>query len=422
MTKIFSYTMPIDTPLLDAYLALEGGFTDQFGYWAKDRPCRNIGLGRCIAIRSLSELEYVCEGPSDQPPILFSFNRFDAHNPQPTDPLFASFPKLHLMINEVVLIENAQGRFLQVNSLGPVYEGRVARFAKRVDGATTPEPRTIDYTLERDSREAWRATVDEALGQIRAGRLRKVVPARQLHLTAAEEFSAADLFVNLVRGSAIGTVFLYRYGDVFFVGATPELLVRRAGERVESMCLAGTTSAGASPAERDRLAAALLADPKNRAEHAYVVDYLREAFGRNCYDVRVDDAPHILSLAHVQHLCTPVSGRLLEGMSLLSLMRELHPTPALAGAPVGEAMMLIRALEPFNRGFFGGTAGYLDGSGDGEFSVTIRSGVFDGFEGYVYAGCGIVEGSDADAEYDEIDMKLKTILSAFSAPDEEARS
>lgn len=107
----------------------------------------------------------------------------------------------------------------------------------------------------------------------------------------------------------------------------------------------------------------------------------------------------------------------MQGRSLADLAMQLMPTPALAGTPVGEAMMLLRQTEPFNRGFFGGCAGYLTADGDGEFSVTIRSGVFDGEMGWVYAGCGIVDGSKADDEYDEIDLKLKTILSAFDGGD-----
>ncbi len=419
MTKLFSYTLPIDGSLVDAYCALERDFTDQFVYYCKDRPCHLIGFGRCVALRSLSDAEFTVQGPSDHAPIFFSFSRFDANNPKPTDPLFATFPKLHLMLPEVVLIEDETGRFLQVNSLGPVYEGRVTRFSQRVDTTTPHSNRTIGFALESDSSVAWAAMVEEALARIRSGRLSKVVPARRLHLVTDEMFSARDLLVNLIDGAAGGTVFLYRYGDVFFIGATPELLIRKKGCQVVSMCLAGSTSAGSTPAERAALADELLHDRKNLSEHAYVVDYLREAFDRNCYDVEMEDHPQVLPLAHIQHLHTPISGKVLEGVTLLSLMRELHPTPALSGTPVGEAEVLIREIEPFNRGFFGGTVGYVDGNDDGEFSVGIRSGVFDGKEGYVYAGCGIVEGSCAASEHDEIDLKLKTILSAFRAPERE---
>ena len=106
---------------------------------------------------------------------------------------------------------------------------------------------------------------------------------------------------------------------------------------------------------------------------------------------------------------------MLDGVTLTDLMEDLHPTPAVAGTPVGEAKMLLRAIEPYNRGFYAGACGFVDGAGDGEFSVALRAGVFDGEMGYVYGGCGIVGESDAEAEYAEIDLKLRTILSAFGA-------
>ena len=206
---------------------------------------------------------------------------------------------------------------------------------------------------------------------------------------------------------------LYRYADVFFCGCTPELLVRKRGQQLESMCLAGTCPASEDPDHARELASELMADEKNRAEHEHVVHFMREVLGRICHDVRIPREPQILSLRHVQHLHTPVSAKVLEGVNLPELVGDLHPTPAVAGTPVGEAKMLIRQIESYNRGFFAGACGYIDGAGDGAFSVGLRTGVFDGEGGWVYAGCGIVEGSVADDEFDEIDMKLKTILSAF---------
>lgn len=179
------------------------------------------------------------------------------------------------------------------------------------------------------------------------------------------------------------------------------------------MCLAGTCPAGSCEVEREAFAAELMADAKNRAEHDYVVRFIRDVFSRTCYDVDVPPEPGIMSLAHVQHLHTPARARVLEGVSLWDMARDLHPTPATAGSPVGEAKMLIRRIEPYNRGFFVGAAGFVDGAGDGEFAVALRTGVFDGEIGWVYAGCGIVAESDADAEFDEIDLKLQTVLSAF---------
>lgn len=413
MPKIYSYTCPLHADALDAFCVLQKGFTDQFVYYRKDAPVRFFGLGRCIAVPSMAQLEHECEGPDAQPPVLFTFNRFDAENPKPADDLFASYPRLRFLLPEVVLIERETGTYLQVNSLGPVYPGRVQRFMRHAARAPHHTCKPIPYTLEPDSRESWSNRVQAGLDAIRSGRIEKIVLSRRRRLVAAHPFSSKDLLVNLIDGPAEGTVFLYRYGDVFFVGCTPELLVRKQGTAVTSMCLAGTIVNSADDDERAQLGDALFHDEKNRREHEHVVAFLRSVMARNCFDVDIPDTPRVVQAGAVQHLMTPVSARMLEGRSLENLASQLHPTPALAGAPVGEALMTIRRIEDWNRGFFGGAVGYVDAAGDGEISVAIRSGVFDGEMGWCYAGCGIVEGSYAGSEYDEIDLKLKAVLTAF---------
>lgn len=415
MTKIYSSSVPIEADIVDAFCIMQKGFTDQFVYYRKDVPRRFMGLGRCIALSSMEGVDCELEGPADVQPVFFSFNRFDAENPAPCDELFDAFPRLRFMLPEIVLIQTDAGSYLQVNSLSPVYQGRVRRFLKQAASAPARTRRTIPHRIEPDSREDWRRAVGEALAAIDAGVVGKVVLSRRQKLVADEPFSSKDLLVNLIDGDARGTVLLYRYADVFFCGCTPELLVRKDGARVSSMCLAGTCPAGADEQERRRLADELMADGKNRAEHDYVVRHVREVFRRVCFDVDVPQTPGIMPLTHVQHLHTPAAAQVLDGVSLWELMGDLHPTPAVSGTPVGEARMLIRRIERYNRGFFAGACGYIDAAGDGEFSVGLRTGVFDGETGWLYAGCGIVAGSEADAEYDEIGLKLKTILDAFEA-------
>ena len=415
MTKIYSSSVPIEADIVDAFCIMQKGFTDQFVYYRKDAPRRFMGLGRCIALSSMEGVDCELEGPADVQPVFFSFNRFDAENPAPCDELFDAFPRLRFMLPEIVLIQTDAGSYLQVNSLSPVYQGRVRRFLKQAASAPARTRRTIPHRIEPDSREDWRRAVGEALAAIDAGVVGKVVLSRRQKLVADEPFSSKDLLVNLIDGDARGTVLLYRYADVFFCGCTPELLVRKDGARVSSMCLAGTCPAGADEQERRRLADELMADGKNRAEHDYVVRHVREVFRRVCFDVDVPQTPGIMPLTHVQHLHTPAAAQVLDGVSLWELMGDLHPTPAVSGTPVGEARMLIRRIERYNRGFFAGACGCIDAAGDGEFSVGLRTGVFDGETGWLYAGCGIVAGSDADAEYDEIGLKLKTILDAFEA-------
>ena len=413
MTRIYTAAQPLSCDIVDAFCTLQKGFTDQFVYYDKERAARYLGLGRCIAVPSLDGVEYQAADADSLAPVFFSFSRFDAPNPSPADELFSVFPNLRLMLPEVVLVHNEQGSFLQVNSLGPVYAGRVERFVRQANQAAARKREPIPYTLERDARPAWEQAVGQALSAIREQRVNKVVLARRVRLQAQRVFSSKDLLVNLIDGPAKGTVYMYRYGDVFFCGCTPELLVRKRGSQVESACVAGTIGVGASEEEANALAAELLADEKNRTEHEFVVDFMRAVVGRTCFDAHISASPQIKRLTHLQHLYTPVNAQIMDGRSLLGLLDQLHPTPALAGAPVGEAMMLIRSIEGFNRGFFGGPVGVVDANGDGEFSVGIRSGVFDGEVGWLYAGCGIVEGSQAASEYDEIDLKLKTILTAF---------
>ncbi|MCL2889213.1 MAG: isochorismate synthase [Eggerthellaceae bacterium] len=418
MTKIFSFTQAVQTDIVDAFCVLQKGFTDQFVYYDKNpdpaQKTRYMGLGRCIALHSLHEVESVLQGEAPIEPILFSFQRFDAENPKAPNKLFEAYPNLKLLLPELVLIENEQGAFLQVNSLGPVYPGRVERFSRQVAQAPERRRTSIAYELDADSAADWDTMVAAGLAAIEANRVEKVVLSRRLRLRAQQPFSSKDLLVNLIDGSARGTVLLYRYGDVFFCGCTPELLIRKRGQEVESMCLAGTTGVGKSPEECELLAQALLHDEKNLREHAFVVDFIREVFRRNCHGVEIAQQPEIMTLQHVQHLYTPARAKVMEGLGLDDLLKQLHPTPALSGTPVGEALMLIRQIEGYNRGFFGGTCGYVNAAGDGEFSVGLRTGVFDGEIGWVYAGCGIVSQSNPAAEYRETDLKLKTILSAFS--------
>ena len=226
MTRIYTCNVPIEADLVDAFCWLQKGFTDQFVYYDKQRACRYMGLGRCIALPSLRDVEYEYgEGSSlrevatgaaasevaggagaGQPPVFFSFNRFDATNPAPADELMASFPRLRFMLPEIVLIENERGRFLQVNSLGPVYPGRVARFTRMVASAPTRQRTSIPFALEPDSREAWGEAMDAALAAIGEGRVSKVVLSRRLRLAAEHPFSSKDLLVNLIDGDARGTV------------------------------------------------------------------------------------------------------------------------------------------------------------------------------------------------------------------------
>lgn len=147
-----------------------------------------MGLGRCIAIPSLESADMVLQGDKASQPILFSFNRFDDSNPKPADDMMASFPKVRLMVPEVVLIQNESGTFLQVNSLGPVYPGRVERFVRHIREAKPRTHRSMPYVLKRDSFEEWQRVMNSGQEKIQSKHIEKFVPSRRIYLKTEEPF------------------------------------------------------------------------------------------------------------------------------------------------------------------------------------------------------------------------------------------
>ncbi|MHB8762037.1 MAG: isochorismate synthase [Coriobacteriia bacterium] len=412
MTKIYTKTEPLGLPVLDVFCSLEQRYREKFLYVEKDGRITVAGLGCLVAEQALTVLPHEFSGSIRRSPIMFVAGMFDPDDSKHRNSLFRALEGSTYVLPELVLIEEGGRSFVQVNSTGPIPDGAIETIVAESNPCAL-RSREIPFTLILDSRQEWFADVEEALRRIRADEFHKIVLARELRVETEAVFTSAQMVANLLAARSGGTLILHEIDGVFFIGATPELLVSKRGSTITTMCLAGTTAAGESQEERAAGAAFLLGDEKNLREHAYVVDHLTRCLSDACSALEMPESPGILALRHVQHLCTPVTGTVAEDVSITELRDRLHPTPALAGSPVEEAKAAIREMEGFNRGFYGGPFGFVDFEGNGEFSVAIRSGVFTRDYGYVYAGCGIVEGSDPAAEYDEIDVKLKTILSAF---------
>ncbi len=264
-----------------------------------------------------------------------------------------------------------------------------------------------------DSRETWTAAVHDAVARIVSGPLAKVVLARHVVVTADRAFDRRRVLERLRQGDP--TSFTYAVGG--FVGASPELLVRRRGNRVVSRPMAGTATRGATPADDDRLIAALAASPKEAEEHALVVDAVREALEPVCAELVAGARPDAVRLATVTHLATTVAGHLVEpAPSALALVGLLHPTPAVGGLPRPDALAAIAELEPFHRGLYAGPVGWVDSRGDGDWAVALRCARLNGARAHVVAGAGIMADSDPDAEWDEIEAKLEPMLRALAEP------
>jgi menaquinone-specific isochorismate synthase len=260
-------------------------------------------------------------------------------------------------------------------------------------------------------RAAWTASVEEALSRIGAGRLAKVVLAREVTVDLHRPLDVATVLAKLRREQP--ACFTYAAGN--YVGASPELLARRRGLDVVSRPMAGTVAQGRSPGDDRRLVAAMAASDKEQAEHRLVVDDVRAALRRLSDHPTTAEGPDVVRLSTVAHLATTVRCRLQDTTtSALDVATLLHPTPAVAGVPQAAALAAIAELEGFDRGLYAGPVGWVDARGDGDWAVALRSATLDGSRARLVAGAGIVAGSDPDREWDETEAKLAAMRSALT--------
>nr|BFE55953.1 isochorismate synthase DhbC [Dactylosporangium thailandense] len=269
--------------------------------------------------------------------------------------------------------------------------------------------------------DRYAAAVGRAVRQIGDGHYTKVVLARSLRADSPG-FDPAPVVRALAAREPGGYTFGVDLGaGRTLLGASPELLVSRHGRRVAAHPLAGSAARSADPAEDARRAAALLRSEKDRHEHAVVARAVADALRPFCAQLTVPPEPSLVRTATMWHLGTLVTGAVADpATSALTLAAALHPTPAVCGTPTAAARAAIGELEPFDRGFYTGMVGWVDATGDGEWAVTIRCAVADPGGLDLFAGAGIVAGSDPGAELAETSAKLGTMLAALGLSTERA--
>ncbi|GLZ39316.1 isochorismate synthase [Actinokineospora sp. NBRC 105648] len=280
---------------------------------------------------------------------------------------------------------------------------------------TRPRPSvSARWLSQHTDAEAYRDGVRRALELMAGGALRKVVLARRLDLVAAEPVDVTELVAALAARDPRGHTFAAPLDGRTLVGTSPELLIRRTGRLVLSNPLAGSRPRSEDPVLDGRHATELLGSAKDRREHELVVSAVADALAPFCRELTVPTQPELLPTRSMWHLSTRVSGVLADAdTTALELATALHPTPAVCGAPTERARRVIADLEPFDRGYYTGVVGWSNAQGDGEWVVTIRCGEVAGPNLRLYAGAGLVPGSDPDAELAETGAKLRTFLGAL---------
>lgn len=405
-------------------------------YWARpSQGLRLAGVGQALAVQAgalpCSELrlaqqamleEAVIEAPdaAGAGPVCLAGLRFDPAAPIATE--WRDFGTGLLFLPELLFAHTPEGAWLTFNTLitadsdTAALERRLLAESERRGASAMLVSAPLMVWSEGDpgARERWEEALSQALRAIREGTLQKAVLARRLRLEAGRVFDPALAVERLERSHPHCAAFAVSVNGTCFIGATPETLVTLEKGKVSSTCLAGTASRGLDAGADRALGEQLLASAKERWEHALAAQAVQEGLASLCTSLQWEQTPQLVKLPTVQHLATSFTGHCRPGVHVLDMVDRLHPTPAVAGAPRAPALALIREAEGFDRGWYAGPIGIVDRHGDGEFALALRCGLLHGRRATIYAGAGIVAGSEPDGEWAETELKLKPLQRALA--------
>ena len=270
----------------------------------------------------------------------------------------------------------------------------------------------MSWNEQPEADERWKSRVATAVSRIQKGDLDKVVLARDITVTSTKSIDARSILNKLADEYPT----TWKFSISGLVGATPELLLRLSRGMVTSRVLAGTISKTGDDAKDLALAASLARSSKDLAEHEYAVRSVADAIEPFCSSTNVPESPFVLHLANVMHLATDVTGALVETLAHIdafTILEQLHPSAAVCGTPRPQAAALIQEIEGMSRGRYAGPVGWIDAAGDGELGIALRCGQINGDTIRIFAGCGIVDGSDPEIELAETYAKFTPMRSAL---------
>ncbi len=334
-------------------------------------------------------------------------------------PRWRGFPSASLIVPDVSLARCDGTTWLSLNldcAPDDTVDEVMDRARRRLEGLRSqelplldPAPRGRYEVVSAMPPAHYEQAVARGVQRIRSGELEKVVLAREVEVHAPRPHDAPAVIGLLREAFSSCYVFAVGRGDATFLAASPELLIRREGQRASTVALAGSIRRSADPAVDDHLGEQLLSSAKDRQENEIVARRIAQVLRPQ--SVWVSSAePGLVRVANIQHLGAPIRAQLRAPIDAVTLAGLLHPTPAVGGEPSGPALDLIPALEGMDRGWYAGPVGWTDSMGDGEFCVALRCALLRGPLATCYAGAGIVRDSDAAAELAETEVKLQALL------------
>jgi isochorismate synthase len=340
-------------------------------------------------------------------------------------PPWSGFAPASLIVPEVALVRRGEEVWCTVAAhVHPDDQTaeHLARISERLDGLRQaplplldPHPTEHHTISSAMAPEHYEAAVARAVELIADGRLEKIVLAREVDVHGPGPHDEAAVFGVLREAFAGCFVYAVGRGEATFIGATPELLLRREGLRLSTVALAGSIGRSADPAVDDHLGERLLRSDKEREEHAIVARRIELTLRPHAVWVTMPEEPQVVRIANIQHLAAAIRAQLAQPVAAVELAGMLHPTPAVGGEPAGVALPLIRALEGIDRGWYAGPLGWTDANEDGEFCVALRCALLQGPLARCFAGVGVVADSQPAAELAETEVKLGALLPVLAA-------
>ncbi|MDH5605734.1 MAG: isochorismate synthase [Anaerolineae bacterium] len=440
-TRIRAWSMPLPKTSLTAFLEIYAGEPrfyfeknqDELSFAAAGIAAQisGQGHGRFDAVRRQADdlFEHISplagSAPDAPAPMLFGgFSFFPDFTPQAD---WESFPPASFTLPKVVLARrqgNCWLSFYQTQQpdqsdedirAGLQEEGRILRenlqTAAQSGEVSRHTANDISYPRSKDS---WERSVSSAVEHIRQSALEKIVLSRTCQVSSGRPLDPVRSLARLAESYPTSFRFLVELAPQHaFFGASPERLAAVGRRRLELSALAGSAPRDTHSQTDQALGAALLEDPKNLHEHAFVVNYIRAQLTPLLDSIEVDAQPSLRLLPNIQHLNTEISGQLASECTILDVVEAMHPTPAVGGFPKEEAASLIPQLENYQRGWYASPLGWFDSQGDGEFIVAIRSALLNKNKATLFSGAGIVENSDPSMEWEETQIKFLPMLDAI---------
>jgi isochorismate synthase len=324
---------------------------------------------------------------------------------------WSSLAPAQLVLPEVLLRRHRGEAWMVVTARSvSEAEDRIASLSPSSMPLFDPHPTTKARVASAAPPEHFESAIERAVERIARGDLRKVVLAREVRVHTPSPPDPGAVYGALRAGFPSCYCYLVGTPELAFLGASPELLARRDGQRVQTVALAGTRRRSADPAVDSHLGEQLMQSPKDREEQAIVTRRIKRALDPVSVWVTAASDPVLVKVLNVQHLGTPIRAQLAEPLPAVEVAGLLHPTPAVGGEPEEAALPLIPALEGLDRGWYAGPVGWTDLAEDGEFCVALRCALLRGKVAHLYAGEGIVRDSVPAEELAANEAKLQALL------------